>query len=147
MDISPNAPKIKNGALAYGITHPTSFTTKKHIEVKTMEPDKIIEAFTQVVREQDYVFSDNAIADLPMLQKNLAALKENLNSQVIAEVIRQWYKNHKSVIDAMLVEEREIRKVAKTKPQSQENTLENRYRVLQEEVQKLQEKKKGDEQK
>lgn len=119
-------------------------TTKKHIEVKTMEPDKIIEAFIQVVREQDYVFSDDAIADLPTLQKNLAALKENLTSQVIAETIRQWYKNHKSVIDAMLVEEREISKVAKTKPQSQENTLENRYRVLQEEVQKLQERKKGD---
>ncbi|WP_414582012.1 hypothetical protein [Scytonema sp. PCC 10023] len=109
-----------------------------------MEPDNIIEAFTQVVREQDYVFSDDAIADLPTLQKNLAALKENLNSQAIAETIRQWYKNHKSVIDAMLVEEREISKVAKTKPQSQENTLENRYRVLQEEVQKLQERKKGD---
>jgi hypothetical protein len=48
------------------------------------------------------------------------------------------------VIDAMLVEEREISKVAKTKPQSQENTLENRYRILEEEVQKLQERKKGD---
>ena len=143
MDISPNAPKIKDGALACGITHPTSFTTKKHIEVKTMEPDNIIEAFTQVVREQDYVFSDDAIADLPTLQKNLAAI-ENLTSEAIAEVIRQWYKNHKSVIDAMLVEEREISKVAKTKPQSQENTLENRYRVLQEEVEKLQERKKGD---
>ncbi|MBP5974071.1 hypothetical protein HW132_15305 [Brasilonema sp. CT11] len=106
-----------------------------------MEPDKIIEAFTQVVREQDYVFSEDAIADLPTLQKNLAAI-ENLNSQVIAQVIRQWYKNHKSVIDALLVEEREISKVGKTKPQSQENTLENRYRVLQEEVQKLQDKKK-----
>jgi predicted RND superfamily exporter protein len=112
-----------------------------------MEPDNIIEAFIQVVKEQDYVFSDSAIADLPTLQKNLAAIEENLNSQAIAEVIRQWYKNHKSVIDAMLVEEREIPKVAKTKPQSQENTLENRYRVLQEEVQNLQEKKKGDEQK
>jgi predicted XRE-type DNA-binding protein len=146
MDISPNAPKIKDGALACGITHPTTFTTKKHIEVKTMEPDNIIEAFTQVVREQDYVFSDDAIADLPTLQKNLAAI-ENLTSEAIAEVIRQWYKKHKSVIDAMLVEEREISKVAKTKPQSQENTLENRYRVLQEEVQKLQDRKKGDEQK
>lgn len=30
-----------------------------------MEPDKIIEAFTQVVREQDHVFSDAAIADIP----------------------------------------------------------------------------------
>jgi predicted XRE-type DNA-binding protein len=108
-----------------------------------MEPDNIIEAFTQVVREQDYVFSDDAIADLPTLQKNLAAI-ENLTSEAIAEVIRQWYKNHKSVIDAMLVEEREISKVAKTKPQSQENTLENRYRILEEEVQKLQERKKAD---
>lgn len=108
-----------------------------------MEPDKIIEAFTQVVREQDYVFSEDAIADLPTLQKNLAAI-ENLNSQAIAQVICQWYKNHKSVIDALQVEEREIRKIAKTKPQSQENTLENRYRILEEEVQKLQDRNKGD---
>lgn len=110
-----------------------------------MEPDNIIEAFIQVVREQDYVFSAEAIADLPTLQKNLAAITD-LTSEAIAEVLRQWYKNHKSVIDAMLVEEREISKVAKTKPQSQENTLENRYRV-QEEVQNLEERKKGDKQK
>ncbi|MBW4635705.1 MAG: hypothetical protein KME30_28655 [Iphinoe sp. HA4291-MV1] len=106
-----------------------------------MEPDNIIEAFIQVVREQDYVFSEDAIADLPTLQKNLAAI-ENLTSQTIVEVLRQWYINHESVRDAILVEEREISKVAKTKPQSQENTLENRYRIL-EEVQKLQERKKG----
>jgi hypothetical protein len=107
-----------------------------------MEPDKIIEAFTQVVREQDYVFDDAATADLPTLQKNLAAIEENLTSQTIVEVLRQWYINHESVRDAILVEEREISKVAKTKPQSQENTLENRYRVLQEEVQNLQDRKK-----
>jgi hypothetical protein len=81
------------------------------------------------------------IADLPTLQKNLAAIEENLTSQRIVEVLRQWYINHESVRDAILVEEREISKVAKTKPQSQEKTLENRYRVLQEEVQKLQERK------
>nr|WP_248277123.1 hypothetical protein [Brasilonema octagenarum] len=76
------------------------------------------------------------------MQKNLAAI-ENLNSQVIAQVIRQWYLNHESVIDAIFDKEsREINKVAKTKPQSQENTLENRYRILEEEVQKLQERKK-----
>ncbi|NJM70151.1 MAG: hypothetical protein HC862_07930 [Scytonema sp. RU_4_4] len=109
-----------------------------------MEADNIIEAFTQVVREQDYVFSDVAIADLPTLQKNLTAIEENLTSQTIVEVLRQWYINHEFVRDAILIEEREISKVAKTKPQSQENTLENRYRVVQEEVQKLQERKKED---
>ncbi|MBW4629837.1 MAG: hypothetical protein KME49_31085 [Brasilonema octagenarum HA4186-MV1] len=99
-------------------------------------------ALSSLLREQDYVFDDSAIADLPTLQKNLAAI-ENLNSQVIAQVIRQWYLNHESVIDAIFDKEsREINKVAKTKPQSQENTLENRYRILEEEVQKLQERKK-----
>lgn len=109
-----------------------------------MEPDKIIEAFTQVVREQDYVFDDAATADLPTLQKNLAAI-ENLTSEAIAETIRQWYINHESVRDAISNNKsREISKVAKSKPQSQENSLENRYRVLEEEVQKLQQRKKGD---
>lgn len=112
-----------------------------------MKPDNIIEAFIQVVKEQDYVFSEDAIAHLPTLQKNLAALEKNLTSQTFVEVLRQWYINHESVRDAILIEEREISNVAKRKPQSQENTLQNSYRVVQEEVQKLQQRKKGDEQK
>lgn len=107
-----------------------------------MEPDKIIAAFTQVVREQDYVFSPEAIADILTLQKNLGNI-ENITSSAIAEVIRQWYLNHESIRDAVLVQEREITKVAKTKPQNQENTLENRYRILQEELQHLKERKQG----
>ncbi|MEA5549729.1 hypothetical protein VB713_01825 [Anabaena cylindrica UHCC 0172] len=39
-----------------------------------------------------------------------------------------------------MLEEREIEKVGKTKPENQENTVENRYRVLQDELKKLQEK-------
>ncbi|HEY9710208.1 MAG TPA: hypothetical protein V6D48_18515, partial [Oculatellaceae cyanobacterium] len=105
-----------------------------------MEADNIIEAFTQVVKEQDYVFSPDAITDIPKLQQNLSAI-ENLTSEAIAEVLRQWYINHESVRDAILVEEREIKKVEKTKPQSQEKTLENRYWILEEELQKLQQRK------
>ncbi|WP_414581260.1 hypothetical protein [Scytonema sp. PCC 10023] len=106
-----------------------------------MEADKIIEAFTQVVREQDYVFSDAAIADIPTLQNKLAAI-ENLTSQAIAEVIRQWYINHESVRDAILVQEREISKILKTKPQSQENFIQNTSTILQEDLEKLYERKK-----
>ena len=43
--------------------------------------------------------------------------------------------------DAVLLEQREISQVKKASPASQENILENRYRVLQEELQKLQAKK------
>ena len=105
-----------------------------------MEADKLIQSFTQVVQEQDYVFSPEAINDIPSLQKTLAEL-ENSSLESVAEAIRQWYLNHESVRDAVLLEDREISKVKKASPASQENTLENRYRVLQEELQKLQEKK------
>jgi predicted RND superfamily exporter protein len=110
-----------------------------------MEAETIIEAFIQVVEEQDYVFSADAIADIPNLQQNLSAI-DNLTPEAIAEVLRQWYINHEAVRDAILVEEREIKKVEKTKPQSQENTLENCYRILQDELQKLPERKKGENQ-
>ncbi len=107
-----------------------------------MEADNIIEAFIQVVKEEDYVFSPTAIADIAILQQNLADI-ENITSDAIAEVIRQWYLNHKDVRDAVLVQDREIKKVAKPKAQNQENILENRYRVLQEELQNLQNKKRA----
>ncbi len=105
-----------------------------------MEADKLIQCFTQVVQEQDYVFSPEAINDIPLLQKTLAEL-ENISLESIAEAIRKWYLNHESVRDAVLLEDREISQVKKASPASQENTLENRYRVLQEELQKLQAKK------
>ncbi|MCF2146908.1 hypothetical protein IQ276_010660 [Desmonostoc muscorum LEGE 12446] len=62
-------------------------------------------------------------------------------SQELAEAIRNWYINHEDVRDAVLLEEREIEKVSKTQPESQENTPQNRYRVLQDELQKLQDRK------
>ncbi|MGQ4647387.1 hypothetical protein [Lyngbya aestuarii] len=106
-----------------------------------MDTDTIIEAFIQVVKEQDYVFSDDALRDIPNLQQNLSAI-DNLTPETLAEVLRQWYINHEDVRNAILVQEREIKKVEKSKPQSQENTLENRYRILEEELPKLQERKK-----
>ncbi|MUG97207.1 hypothetical protein F7734_34700 [Scytonema sp. UIC 10036] len=118
-----------------------------------MEANNIIEAFTQVVREQDYVFSSTTVADITILQENLANLESitpdtscESSSEAIANVIRQWYINHESVRDAVLVQDREIKKVAKPKAQNQENILENRYRVLQEELQNLQNKKRSDNQ-
>ncbi|MDZ8051815.1 MAG: hypothetical protein RMX68_027660 [Aulosira sp. ZfuVER01] len=104
-----------------------------------MEPDKLIQAFTQVVRNQDYVFSPTAITAIPELQAKIAEL-ETQPPDVIAEALRQWYINYEDVRDAVLIEEREIDKVSKTKPEIQENTQENRYRVLQDELQKLQAK-------
>ncbi|MEC4814467.1 MAG: hypothetical protein SAK29_14510 [Scytonema sp. PMC 1069.18] len=105
-----------------------------------MEANDIIEAFIRVVGEQDYVFSSEAIEEIPNLQSKLATV-DNLTAEAIAEILRQWYINHESVRDAVLVEEREIKKVAPTKLQGQENIVENQYRVLQEELDKLQERK------
>ncbi len=101
-----------------------------------MEPDKLIQAFTQVVREQDYVFSPEAITAIPELQKNLAEL-ETQTPDLVAEVLRLWYIEYEDVRDAVLIEEREITRVRKTQPENQENIQENRYRVLEEDLAKL----------
>ncbi|MBW4675631.1 MAG: hypothetical protein KME52_16880 [Desmonostoc geniculatum HA4340-LM1] len=105
-----------------------------------MEADKLIQAFTEVVRNQDYVFSPQAIATIPALREIIAEF-ETQPPQELAEAIRNWYINHEDVRDAVLLEEREIEKVSKTQPESQENTPQNRYRVLQDELQKLQDRK------
>ncbi|WP_335026571.1 hypothetical protein [Nostoc sp.] len=107
---------------------------------RPMEADKLIQAFTQVVRNQDFVFSPEAIATIPALRETIAEF-ETQSPQELAEAIRNWYINHEDVRDAVLIEEREIDKISKTKPEAQENTQENRYRVLQDELQKLEEKK------
>ena len=108
-----------------------------------MEPDKLIQAFTQVVRDQDYVFSPEAIAAIPELLKELDKLQTQ-PPDLFAQAIRQWYLDYEDVRDAVLIEEREIEKVRKTKPEIQENTQENRYRVVQDELKKLQDRKTGD---
>jgi len=107
-----------------------------------IEANQIIQAFTEVVRNQDYVFSDVSIDAITELQKTIAGV-ETEPTEVVAEAIRQWYLEHEDVRDAVLLEEREkeieeISRVPKTKP---ENTVENRYRLLQEELEKLKEKK------
>ena len=102
-----------------------------------MEANQIIQAFTEVVRNQDYVFSDAAIAAIPELQKTIAGI-ETEPPEVVAEAIRQWYLEHEDVRDAVLLEEREIVRVPRT---NEENTVENRYQLLQEDVEKLKEKK------
>ena len=107
-----------------------------------MEANQIIQAFTEVVRKQDYVFSDVSLAAITELQKTIAGI-ETKPPEVVAEAIRQWYLEHEDVRDAVLLEEREreIGRVPRTKPENEENTLENRYRLLQEELEKLKEKK------
>ncbi|KOP26268.1 hypothetical protein AMR41_11250 [Hapalosiphon sp. MRB220] len=109
-----------------------------------MEPDKLIQAFTQVVQSQDYVFDNVAIEDISALRQTLADLN-NRPIESFAEAVRLWYINHESVRDAVLITEREITKVQKTNPASQEYTLTNRSQVLQEELRKLEEKKRGEE--
>jgi uncharacterized small protein (DUF1192 family) len=107
-----------------------------------MEANQIIQAFTEVVRTQDYVFSDVSLDAITELQKTIAGI-ETEPPEVVAEAIRQWYLDYEKVRNAVFLEEREreIGRVPRTKPENEENTLENRYRLLQEEVEKLKEKK------
>ena len=107
-----------------------------------MEPNQLIDAFINVIQKQDYVFGSEAIQDIPLLQNNLTELENsgNLSLENLAEVIRKWYINHGSVRDAVLVTEREINKVKKSNPATQETTLENRCRIIKEESGKLVEK-------
>jgi hypothetical protein len=107
-----------------------------------MEANQIIQAFTEVVRNQDYVFSDVSLAAITELQKTIAGI-ETEPPEVVAEAIRQWYLDYdyEDVRDAVLLEEREIVCFPRTKPENEENTLENRYQLLQEELEKLKEKK------
>jgi hypothetical protein len=109
-------------------------------QIKIMEANQIIQAFTEVVRNQDYVFSNAAVAAIPELQKTIAGI-ETEPPEVVAEAIRQWYLDYEDVRDAVFSEEREIVSVPRTKPEDQENTVENRYRPLQEDLEKLKEKK------
>ncbi|MGB6330078.1 MAG: hypothetical protein WBF48_14235 [Halarcobacter sp.] len=105
-----------------------------------MKPNELIAAFIDVIQEQDYVFDEKAIEDIPSLQQKLSSLK-NISSESLAEEIRQWYINHESVRDAVLVTEREITKVRRNNPASQENTIENRYRIISDELKKIVDKK------
>jgi hypothetical protein len=107
-----------------------------------MEANQIIQAFTEVVRNQDYVFSDVSLDAITELQKTIAGI-ETEPPEVVAEAIRQWYLDYEKVRNAVFLEEREreIGRVPRTKPENQENTVENRYRLLQEDLEKLKEKK------
>jgi hypothetical protein len=107
-----------------------------------MEANQIIQAFTEVVRNQDYVFSDVSLDAITELQKTIAGI-ETEPPEVVAEAIRQWYLDYEKVRNAVFLEEREreIGRVPRTKPENEENTLENRYRLLQKDVEKLKEKK------
>ena len=107
-----------------------------------MEANQIIQAFTEVVRNQDYVFSDVSLDAITELQKTIAGI-ETEPPEVVAEAIRQWYLDYEKVRNAVFLEEREreIGRVPRTKPENEENTVENRYRLLQKEVEKLKEKK------
>jgi hypothetical protein len=109
-------------------------------QTKPMEANQIIQAFTEVVRNQDYVFSDVSLDAITELQKTIAGI-ETEPPEVVAEAIRQWYLDYEKVRNAVLLEEREIVSVPRTKTENEENTVENRYRLLQKDVEKLKEKK------
>jgi hypothetical protein len=111
-------------------------------QTKPMEANQIIQVFTEVVKNQDYVFSDVSLDAITELQKTIAGI-ETEPPEVVAEAIRQWYLDYEKVRNAVFLEEleREIGRVPRTKPENEENTVENRYRLLQEEVEKLKEKK------
>jgi hypothetical protein len=109
-------------------------------QTKPMEANQIIQAFTEVVRTQDYVFSDVSLDAITELQKTIAGI-ETEPPEVVAEAIRQWYLDYEKVRNAVLLEEREIVSVPRTKTENEENTVENRYRLLQKDVEKLKEKK------
>jgi hypothetical protein len=111
-------------------------------QTKPMEANQIIQVFTEVVKNQDYVFSDVSLDAITELQKTIAGI-ETEPPEVVAEAIRQWYLDYEKVRNAVFLEEleREIGRVPRTRPENEENTLENRYRLLQEDVEKLKEKK------
>lgn len=113
-----------------------------------MDAHKIIDNFINVVREQDFIFDDVVINNIPTLQKNLTSI-EPKTVESVCEVIKNWFRSHESVRDAVLNEEREIGKVKKYSQANQENILENYCRILDEELKKLYDSKKnqGQEQK
>jgi hypothetical protein len=110
--------------------------------MKKVEANQKIEAFTEVVKNQDYVFSDVSLKAITELQKTIASI-ETKPPEVVAVAIREWYLDYdyEDVRDAVLLEENEIVCFPRTKPENEENTVENCYRLLQEEVKKLKEKK------
>lgn len=115
----------------------------KRVEVKwKSKANQRIEAFTEVVRNQDYVFSGVPLNAITELQKAVASV-ETEPPEVVAEAIRQWYLDYEKVRNAVFLEEREreIGRVPRTKPENEENTVENRYRLLQEDLEKLRKKK------
>jgi hypothetical protein len=110
----------------------------KKVEWKS-EANQDIEAFTEVVRNQDYVFSKVPLDAITELQKTIASI-ETEPPEVVAEAIRQWYLDYEDVRDAVVLEIYGVR-VPRTKPENEENTVKNRYQPLQKELEKLKEKK------
>ena len=109
----------------------------KRVEWKS-EANQIIQAFTEVVRNQDYVFSDVSLDAITELQKTIAGI-ETEQPEVVAEAIRQWYLDYEKVRNAVWFEvwENERSRVPRT---NEENTVENSYQSLQEELEKLKDK-------
>ena len=108
----------------------------KKVEWKS-EANQDIEAFTEVVRNQDYVFSKVPLETITTLQKTIASI-ETEPPEVVIEAARKWYLDYEDVRNAVFLEFLEMRFV---KPNNNENTVENRYQPLQEELKKLKEKK------
>jgi hypothetical protein len=123
----------------------SSSKKKREINMTPIEANQIIQGFTEVVRNQDYVFSDVSLDAITELQKTIAGI-ETEPSEVVVEAIREWFLDYEKVRNAVWFEEheREIEELSRfprTRPENEENTVENHYQLLQEEVEKLKEKK------
>lgn len=105
-----------------------------------MKTNQLLEAFIQVVREQDYVFSQQAISSIPQLLEQIEQLRHH-TFDTVADIASLWYIQYPdvrdAVLDAVFSQEREIDRVRRTPPANQEYMLENRSRVVREELEKL----------
>ncbi|MBD2163494.1 hypothetical protein H6G04_03655 [Calothrix membranacea FACHB-236] len=91
----------------------------------TDEDQNIVEAFLEVVQEQEFVFDPQSQADLSSIKQTLQAL-ENQPLSVASDAIIAWYKQYPDIRDAVLFTAREIT-IKKRNPANQEGTLINQF--------------------
>lgn len=105
-----------------------------------MEANQLIEVFTNVVKEQDYLFANVSRNEIEVLQKQFKETRHKSAEQIF-EVIRNWCINYPDILDAVFESESRAQiKPKTTKPESQEDTLDNQTRILEKELEKLKEK-------
>lgn len=108
-----------------------------------MEANQLIEVFTNVVKEQDYLFANVSRSEIELLQHQLKEARDHSPepSEQIFEILCQWCKKYPDILDAVFESESRGKiKPKTTKPESQEEIQENQTRILEEELEKLKNK-------